>query len=234
MLDTIPRSDLWALQEIHLPGIEQMAVVQRWARKRGWAAAFQAPRWWSSTKQPTRDGVAIAGPLHISSSVPAEFESMLEEAAVLAPGGVEQPLHYLRSRILARHTHATLKRGVTFVTVYLEPGMRASGLNLWLLEVLAACILCFDGPWIAMGDWNLEPQEVSQAGWLDTVNGMVFASSAATCAGGAGAVLDYFVVSEAMAHLVQQVEVIDNSPTTPHWPARLTLNVNTHAFFEHM
>ena len=96
-------------------------------------------------------GVAIAGPLHISSSVPAEFGSVLEEAAELAPEGVEQPLQYLRSRILARHFHAMLKRGVTFVTLHLEPDMRASGLNLWLLEVLAACILCFDGPLIAMG-----------------------------------------------------------------------------------
>ena len=147
---------------------------------------------------------------------------MLEEAAFLAQGGVEQPLHYLRSRILARHTHAMLKRGVTLVTVYLEPGMRASGINLWLMEVWAACILCFDGPWIAMGDWNLEPQDLSQAGWLDTVNGKVFASSAATCAGGAGVVLDYFAVCEAMAHLVQQVEVVDNSPTAPHWPVRHT------------
>ena len=86
-----------------------------------------------------RGGVAIAGPLHVSSSVPSEL-------AVLAPGSVEQPLHYLRSLILARHTHAMLKRGVALVTVYLEPGMRAAGLNLWLLEVLAACILCFDGP----------------------------------------------------------------------------------------
>ena len=98
----------------------------------------------------------------------------------VAPGGAEQPLQHLRSRILARHTHAMLKRGVTLVTVYLEPGMRASRLNLWLLEVLAACILCFDGPWIAMGDWNLEPQNLSQAGGPDTVNGNVFASSAAT------------------------------------------------------
>ena len=116
---------------------------------------------------------------------------MLGEAAVLAPEGLEHPLKYLQSRILARHFHAMLKRGVTLVTVYLEPGLRASGLNLWLLEVLAACILCFDGPWIAMGDWNMEPKDFAQAGWLDTVNGKVAATSAATCAGGAGAVLDY-------------------------------------------
>ena len=85
-----------------------------------------------------------------------------------------------------------LKRGVTFVTVYLEPGMRASGLHLWLLEVLAGCVLCFDGPRVAMDDWNMEPKELSEAGWLNTVNGKIFATSAVACAKGAGAVLDYF------------------------------------------
>ena len=199
--------------------------MEIWSGKRGWAAAFQGAEVVGQHHAANRGGVAIAGPLHISSSVPTE--SMLEESAVLAPGGAEHPLHYLRSRILARNIHAMLKRDVPLVTVYFEPGMRASVLNLWLLEVLAACILCFDGPWIAMGDWNLEPRDLSQAGWLDTVNDKVFAPLAATCAGGVGAVLDYLVASEAMAHLVQQVEVVDNSPATPHWPVRLTLTATS-------
>ena len=50
----------------------------------------------------------------------------------------------------------------------------------------------------------MEPHDLSQDGWPDTVNSKVFAPLAATCAGGAGAVLDYFVVSEAMAHLVHR------------------------------
>ena len=150
MLGTIPHSDFWALQERHLPGSEQMATAQRWSRKRGWAASFQGAEVVGEHYAANRGGVAIAGPQHTSSSVPTEFEAMLGEAADLAPEGLEHSLQYLRSRILARHFHAMLKRGVTLVTVYLEPGLRASGLNLWLLEVLAACILCFDGPWIAM------------------------------------------------------------------------------------
>ena len=217
-LDTIPHGDCWALQETKI------------ARKRadgGCAAlgtqACQAAEVVRQHCSANRVGVAIAGPQHISSSAPSEFESMLEEVTFLAPEGVEQPLHYLRSRILARHPHAMLKGGVTLVTVYLEPGTQALELNLWLLEVLAACCLCFDGPWIAMGDSNMEPNELSQACWLNTVNGKIFATPSVTCAGGAGAVLDYFVVSEAM----QQVEVVDNSPTSPHWPVRLTLRATS-------
>ena len=89
------------------------------------------------------------------------------------------------------------------------------------------CILCFGGPWIAMGDWNMEPKDLVQGGWLETVSGKVAATSAATCAGGAGAVLDCFVLSEAMAHLVQQIKVVDNSPTTPHSPVSLTLTATS-------
>ena len=188
-----------------------MATAQRWSRKRGWAAAFQGAEVVGEHYAANQGGVAVAGPQHISSSVPTEFEGMLGEAAFLAPEGLEHALQFLRSRILAGHIHAMLKRGVT----------------LWLLEVLAACILCFDGPWIAMEDWNMDPKDLAQAGWLDTVNGKVAATSAATYAGGAGAVLDYFVLSEAMAHLVQQVKVVDNSPTTPHSPVSFTLTTTS-------
>ena len=90
-----------------------------------------------------------------------------------------------------------------------------SRFNLWLLEALAAFCLGFNGPWIAMGDWNMEPSELAQTGWVSLVGGKVFA-------GGAGSLIDYFVVSAAIAHLVQQVKVIDESPQTPHWPVRLT------------
>ena len=78
-----------------------------------------------------------------------------------------------------------------------------------------------------MGDWKMEPHKLAQAGWLHIVDGRVFSTPTDTCAGGAGAVLDYFVVSTAMAHLVQQVEVDDNSPTTPHWPVRLALKATS-------
>ena len=73
----------------------------------------------------------------------------------------------------------------------------------------------------------MEPKDLAQAGWLDTVNGKVAATSAATFAGRAGAILEYFVLSQAMAHLVQQVKVIDNSPTTPHSAVSLTLTATS-------
>ena len=84
-----------------------MAAAQRWARKRGWAASFHGAEVVGQHNAANRGGVAIAGPLHISSSAPPE--SKLDDTATLAPEGVEQPLPYLYSHIMARHIHAMLR-----------------------------------------------------------------------------------------------------------------------------
>ena len=213
--------------QTHLSGRGRLETAQRWARRKGWATFFQAAEESGQHEAANRGGVALAGPLHISTEVPASFEATLDDAAFMAPAGVQRPLDYLRSRILARHVNAMLKGGVTLVTVYLEQGVKASGLNLWLLEALAVFCLGFDGPWIAMGDWNMEPTELARSGWVDLVGGKVVAPDSVTCAGGTGSTIDYFVVSAAMAQLVQQVQVLDESPTTPHWPVRLTLTAKS-------
>ena len=83
----------------------------------------------------------------------------------------------------------------------------------------ARSLLGFEGPWIAMGDWNMEPAKVT--------GGKVEATTDATCAGGAGSCLGYPVVSAALAHLVQGVVRVENSPTTPHWPVRLFLKATS-------
>ena len=113
-----------------------MAAAQRWARK-GCAAFFQAAEVVEQHNAANRGRVAIAGPQHISSSAPPEFESMLDEVAFLAPGGVVRTLQHLRRRVLARHTHAMLKRGVTFVRVNLDP--QGSTCGCWRCWRPASC-----------------------------------------------------------------------------------------------
>ena len=184
MLDSIPHSDFWALQEAHLPGRERMAAAQRWGRRKGWAAHFQAAEVSGQHEAANRGGVAIGGPLHISSRVPANFDAtIMDDAAFMAPAGAactgvlaQSHSRQTRPSYAQRRRHACLG--------LFEPGMKASGLNLWLLEVLAACCLGFEGPWTAMGDWNMELAELAQAGWVDLVGGKVFATATVTCAGG--------------------------------------------------
>ena len=59
MLDTIPHSYFWALQETHLPGSERMATAQRWSRIRGWAAFLQGAEVVGEHYATNRGGVAM-------------------------------------------------------------------------------------------------------------------------------------------------------------------------------
>ena len=108
------------------------------------------------------------------------------------------------AQLHSRKTHSRHAQARRYVCHCLP---RATHASLGAQSLVAGGVGCLH-PGSRWEEWNLEPQDLSQAGWL---NGKVFAPSAATCAGGAGAVLDCFVASEAIAHLVQQVEVVDNS-----------------------
>ena len=101
-------------------------------------------------------------------------------------------------------------------SVYLEPDIKASRLNLRLLEALAAFCLGFEG------DGRLEHGAAgANLGRLDR-------TTEATCAGGEVSCLDFFVVSVALAHLVLEVNRVEISPTTPHCQSHI---VGAHCFF---
>ncbi|CAK0829203.1 unnamed protein product, partial [Prorocentrum cordatum] len=53
------------------------------------------------------------------------------------------------------------------------------------------------GPWLAIGDWNMTPKELAGTGWLGLVNGSVIVPSNTdyTCTLGSGRMLDYIVAS---------------------------------------
>ena len=111
MLDTIQHNDFWSLQETHSSGYDRMASARRWARRKGWAAHFQAADKTGHHEAAKRGGVELAGPLHISSEVLANFNATMDDASFMAPAGVQQAREYLRTRNFARHVHPILIRG---------------------------------------------------------------------------------------------------------------------------
>ena len=176
MLDTNPHSDFWALQETHLPGIEQMAAANsvggRPGRKgRGRAQGHQFER---------ADGVRV----DVGRGGGSGTRRRGAPFAILAmPCPRKTHSRHAQAR---RHSDNGLPRAR-------HACFGGSTSGFWRCWRPAY----FDGPWIAMGDWdwNMEPKDLAQAGWLETVNGKVATTSAAACAGGVGAVLDYFVLS---------------------------------------
>ena len=57
------------------------------------------------------------------------------------------------------------------------------GANAAILEQLAAHVKTLRGPWVIGGDWNLEPNTLREAGWLDLIGGAVAAPDLPTCNG---------------------------------------------------
>ena len=115
-----------------------------------------------------------------------------------------------------------LKGGTTLITFSL-PRARLEGLCVESVAALGACSLFV---WV-QGALDREGRLENGAGgvdsvssWTDLTSGKVVATTDVLCAGGAGSCLDNFVVSIAVAHMVQGVVRVEKSPTTSHWPVR--------------
>ena len=70
---------------------------------------------------------------------------------------------------------------------------------------------------IIVGDWNMEPEELQDTGWLEKVAGKVIIPPAAvTCAQGKGSLIDYIVVNEAGAAYVEEITLDAKGHWKPH------------------
>ena len=99
-------------------------------------------------------------------------------------------------------------------------GVRAKR-NLDILDAAAAVLNSLSGRWVLGGDFNCTPEQLTETGWLRVVGGVIVAPKATTCL---DRTIDFFVVSAAMAHMVQGAHVIGDALGKPHWPVRLLMN----------
>ena len=87
---------------------------------------------------------------------------------------------------------------IALLAVYLQDGVGIMG-NRDLLSEIGRSI----GDtrlWIAAGDWNCEPQDLLESGWLDMVKGTIVEQEHdCTYTNGSARELDFFVVSEELA-----------------------------------
>ena len=82
--------------------------------------------------------------------------------------GLQSDLHH---RLQFSWVAGICKGGVHILNVYLKDSEGLSPTNMHLLEQAALCLKSIKGPWIAGGDWNMEPQMLEAAGWLSMVGG---------------------------------------------------------------
>ena len=90
-------------------------------------------------------------------------------------------------------------RGLTIllISVYLIPVERLSEANLAVLHEIRTYIDAMGFPFIAIGDWNLEPREFHDITWLRDLRAVILPPKGAgiICTMGKGSLLDWAVAS---------------------------------------
>ena len=86
-----------------------------------------------------------------------------------------------------------LGQSINVFGMYLTAGIGIKGENKHKLMQLGALLSSLRTPWLVIGDFNAEQQELHDSGWLELVRGCVGTPTGAdyTCVAGKGRLIDY-------------------------------------------
>ena len=125
-------------------------------------------------------------------------------------------------RFIPKHWEAMCRGGTGLGAVHCHTGIGASGqANLDLMGEVATVLNAWAGPWILGGDFNCTPAELQKTGWLELVDGVVHAPTAATSC---SRTIDFFVVAKSCSHAVKGVHVVEDTNCFPHKAVRLLVS----------
>ena len=84
---------------------------------------------------------------------------------------------------------------MTVLGVYLDATSGWSPVNKRKFATIAALTRLCSGIWLAVGDWNAPPGELTKTGWLEQVGGQILAPDNVdyTCTSGSGRMIDFCV-----------------------------------------
>ena len=135
-------------------------------------------------------------------------------ATVTTPAITEAVSH----RLHLAWIDAVVRGGTHCLSVYLRTAEGLTEANMGILEHATAALRDLRGPWIASGDWNINPSTLAGSRWLEQVGGVIFATHLSTCNDNT---YDYFVVSKSLAKMVVGVQRLQDAGNNPHWGSRL-------------
>ena len=107
------------------------------------------------------------------------------------------------TRIACAHNGAICRGGMYCFPIYLVTCEGMSERNGGILLELARMIKAIKGPRVVMGDWNMPPEVLHAAGWVDEVEGKIVAPTMPTCK---GSVIDLFVVDRRLMNSILYVK----------------------------
>ena len=106
---------------------------------------------------------------------------------------------------------------VLVMSIYLTCGVGPTAVNLTKLQQAGACIRAQRLPFIVAGDWNMTVEQLDSTGWLEAVGGApVQAAGVQATVTGGSRVIDFFVMSPVLKHLVLSSGPVLKCPLRPH------------------
>ena len=195
-------------QEHHLRG-DSWADMQHKARRAGWTA-HGAPAVLCAQKSSA--GVCIAVRSKFGSGKPS---SLPVDAS---PGGS-------LGRLACTWIDGVVRGGLLVISMYLWHSEGLSRRNMELLCAAGDVIIKHGGPWLIGADFNMPPEELSQASrWLAKIGGVIKAPNVPTCRSlNGGRVIDFVVVDKRIAGAVTLWTDLA-FPGSPHSPVVVRLN----------
>ena len=92
-----------------------------------------------------------------------------------------------------------------------------------ILDAIANLLIYTGLPWVLQMDAQMDPSVLVDAGWISDVRGVVKSTGLPTCRSAEGAnEIDFFIVSQDVAHAFPDAELVLDADTSPHTPIRLT------------
>ena len=108
------------------------------------------------------------------------------------------------SRFVFRHFHGLATGGIGFGSVYLRDGVGLDEYNNNLLFQVWAYLRAWGRHFILAGDFNIDPNELVEAGWPQKLGAkIIFPDGPTYRSGGAESKIDFFIVENSIADAAQ-------------------------------
>ncbi|CAK0874887.1 unnamed protein product, partial [Prorocentrum cordatum] len=192
------------LVELHRSESHAKTIIKAF-RKDGWKATYSPGV--STGKGGVTGGEVMAARAHLQATT---FDHWRDPKGDALCGFAPIVLH-------------TAAGNIVVAVLYLHPALGFGKHNKATLVALEAFLAVQRAPWIVVGDWNHDPQQLTQSQWIGKLGGeLVLPDVAATCDKGQGRLLDFGVAKEGYAHLFK-LEAYLQVPWATHCGLQLTL-----------
>ncbi|CAK0813782.1 unnamed protein product, partial [Prorocentrum cordatum] len=189
--------EVLCLQEHRLKGKQAVARAAGWMQARGFCWRGQA--------------AMATGPGPLESSGGVAVATLRPSAAVATPG---LPAH----RFQVCEVNLGFREPCCIISSYFITKIGRAKENIGLMAALHEYVGQLESPWLVMGDWNMEPEDVRE--WDRSAGAALVAPGEPTCG---SKVFDFAVVSKVLTGFVETVEVLLQAPTKDHVPLKVVL-----------